>query len=78
MHLNRSCVKVYRKDQINICLFLILDKAGGLGIHHINIDFLILNGAESVNKELGIKADHNILSSLVDQKLRIHGAKAGI
>ena len=76
--LHRSCIKVYGKDQIDIIFLLILDKAWGFGMHHLDIDLLIFNDSEGVDQELGVKADHNILTGLMDHKIRIHGTKAGI
>ena len=53
--LHRSCIKVYGKDQIDIIFLLILDKAWGFGIHHVDIDLLIFNDSEGVDQELGVK-----------------------
>ena len=76
--LHCSCIKVDWKDQVNVGCLLVLDKAWGLWIHHVNIDLFIIDHTEGIDQKLRIKADHNILSGFMDHQFRIHGTEAGI
>ena len=54
--------KVYRKDQIDIALLLISDKARRLWIHVVNIDFFIINDTECIDQQLRIEANLDIFA----------------
>ena len=76
--LYRSCIKVDRKDQIDVGCILVLDKAWGLWIHHVNIDLFIIDHTEGIDEKLRVETDHNVLSGFMDHQLCVHGTKAGI
>src|SRR5699024_9619480 len=68
-------VKINRKDQVNITLGLIFDETRCLGIHEIQIDFIIIDYSQSIDQELGVESDEKVFAFFCAQYHLIHGAE---
>ena len=55
-----TLLQAHRQNEIDIALLFILDKAGSLWIHHIEIHFLVVNYPQGVYQELGVETDGQI------------------
>ena len=73
----RNCVKIYRKDQINIALILIFDETRSFRVHKIQIHFLIVNDTKSINQEFRVKSNEQVFSFFGNKNSFIHRTDLG-